>query len=131
MKTPFNINEFAKVLTEADESAEFTQEVFDKAEKEINAFIKKETGFDFDLKVKFDGKKITTTSKDLAKNMKPTMFKELNAIVFNSGEIKDSGEFWLNLNYRYKSFSGGSNGISIGDVWVKKDGSIISRTDLK
>jgi hypothetical protein len=69
-------------------------------------------------------------SADLAKSMKPVMFKSLTI----SGDVfvSKDGYVGVNASYSYEHFDGGTNGCGIGRIFFEKDGKLkVTQTAFK
>jgi len=89
----------------------------------ISSIIDMKVNIKLELKQSRGRYKIDMISNNFADKMKPKMFKKLFVEDFGGNATKD-GYYWLPVHYLYYNFSGGSNGCSIADIYIDKDGKI-------
>lgn len=124
------ISEF--ILNEETEKLTVGQFNLNKMTDEIEKHISKLIGVKVEVICQIKGDMITLTSKDLASNMKPKMFKELKLHNFGGNVLRDEPFYWMPVHFNYSHFDGGSNGCKITDLFFNQDGTIhVARDSIK
>lgn len=114
-----------------DAQSDFVSNVdLNAASKSINDLIKKLIKIDPNLKVsKRKGRKgevLTITSDDIGKKISAKIFAELTVEDFNSNLNAHTNDGWIfSVDYRWKTFDGGTNGTEIARVEIDVKGKVV------
>lgn len=107
----------------------FDETALKTAEQEIEQLLLKLIKTKVDIEIsksprgRFKKMGLTIDSNNLAPKMSLKMFDTLKVSDFG-GNLTDDGYYWLPLHYEYKHIGGGSNGTTIADLFLAKDGTI-------